>query len=93
MPVQGIALDVGGWVKRKNGLVRLAVMDLGVGIAAEHLETIFAEFRQVPHPGMGQGTGLGLAITRRLCRLLGGEGSVASGLGQGSAFAVTLPAE
>ena len=79
--------------QRENGLVKVAVVDTGRGIKEGDLGAIFEEFHQVLHPRMGQGTGLGLAITRRLCRLLGGEVSVTSVLGQGSTFTVILPAE
>jgi signal transduction histidine kinase len=37
------------------------------------------------------GTGLGLALARRLVRELGGKLSVASQLGKGSTFTITLP--
>jgi len=73
----------------------LQVTDSGIGIAPIDQERIFEEFEQV---GAGpradspnRGTGLGLAISRRLARLLGGEISLVSDLGQGSTFSLWLP--
>jgi signal transduction histidine kinase len=67
----------------------LAVQDTGTGIAPEHQESIFAEFVQVG--SRSDGTGLGLAISRRLARLLCGDLRVASEVGKGSTFTLTLP--
>jgi len=71
------------------------VSDPGIGIAAVDQERIFEEFEQV---GAGpradspnRGTGLGLAISRRLARLLGGDISLVSNIGQGSTFSLWLP--
>ncbi len=71
----------------------IAVIDTGIGIAAEHQAVIFDEFRQVEgsYARSRGGSGLGLAITQWLVTLMGGTVTVRSVLGQGSTFTVTLP--
>ena len=71
---------------------RIAVSDTGVGIAAEDLEHIFEEFRQVGDLKARQaGTGLGLALCRRLAEAHGGHLAVSSDPGTGSRFELVLP--
>jgi signal transduction histidine kinase len=77
----------------------LQVADTGVGIAEEDQHAIFEKFRQgrtaMPSGDAMtreySGSGLGLSIVKELCKLLGGEVSVQSELGKGSAFTVRLP--
>jgi signal transduction histidine kinase len=78
---------------RRDGEVRVAVQDTGVGIAPEDQARIFDEFQQVLRNGSGphEGTGLGLALSRRLVEMHGGRIWVESRLGHGSTFSLTLP--
>ena len=75
------------------GRVRLTVRDTGIGIAPESLERIWEPFQQVEQSMTRTvgGTGLGLTVSRRLARLLGGDVTVQSSPGEGSAFTVWLP--
>jgi signal transduction histidine kinase len=76
-----------------GGAIVFEVADTGIGIPEHDLAAIFDEFRQLDgsmsrhHGGMG----LGLALVRRLAHLLGGEIEVASQVGVGSTFRLTLP--
>jgi signal transduction histidine kinase/DNA-binding response OmpR family regulator len=72
--------------------IRFAIRDTGIGIAAEHVESIFKEFTQADSTMTRRygGTGLGLAISQRLVRLMGSELAVTSEVGRGSEFAFTL---
>ena len=77
--------------------LRFAVRDTGIGIAPEHIGTVFKEFTQADSTMTRRygGTGLGLAISQRLVKLMGGELQVASEVGKGSefSFAIDFPAE
>lgn len=74
-------------------MVQFVVRDTGIGIASEHLEDVFepfwhAEERAAPDRG---GIGIGLTVSRRLATMLGGSLRVASHVGSGSDFTLTLP--
>jgi len=69
------------------------VSDTGIGIAADKIDTLFAEFRQgdatISHEFGG--TGLGLSITKKFVELHGGRIWIESELGRGSTFFIEIP--
>jgi signal transduction histidine kinase len=75
--------------------LKFSVSDTGIGIAPEHHAAVFDDFSQVDSPVQKRlrGTGLGLSLSRQLAVLLGGHVEVASELGKGSVFSVTVPVQ
>lgn len=72
---------------------RIEIIDTGVGIPANRLDAVFRPFEQADSSTSRKygGTGLGLPITVTMCNLLGASLTVASTLGKGSTFSITLP--
>ncbi len=76
-----------------TGWVYFRVGDIGPGIPADQLDAIFAPFveAQSGHTRNKDGIGLGLTISRRLARLMNGDLTVQSVLGDGAIFTLWLP--
>lgn len=79
-------------------LVNVSVSDTGIGMDEAALNRLFKAFSQADSSIQSRfgGTGLGLAISRRLARLMGGDISATSRVGEGSVFTLTFlatPAE
>jgi PAS domain S-box-containing protein len=68
------------------------VVDSGIGIPANKLESVFDPFTQAESSTTRKygGTGLGLTISRRFARALGGDITVSSEMGKGSVFMVRV---
>lgn len=88
----------GGFVqltaRSESGLALIKVIDSGEGIPEEHLTRIFERFYKVDGSRKKEtkpGTGLGLAIAREIVLSHGGEITVRSIPGEGTAFEVSLP--
>jgi signal transduction histidine kinase len=73
--------------------LRYCVSDTGIGIPADQLDNVFAEFRQVDATIAHEygGTGLGLSITKKFVELHGGRIRVESEPGKGSTFSFEVP--
>lgn len=74
-------------------ILRLSVVDTGIGIAPEDQPKLFQPFFQIDSALNRQyvGTGLGLPLVKRIVELHGGHVAVSSALGAGSTFDVDLP--
>lgn len=75
------------------GRLRIRVTDTGPGIHPANLPNLFQMFEQGDSSTSRRfgGTGLGLAISQRLARLMGGEITAQSQLGQGATFELVVP--
>ncbi len=80
--------------RRTDGIEELVieVEDTGIGISDDQLQTIFRAFEQADPSTTREygGTGLGLAVSEKLAKLLEGEITVDSTLGEGSTFTVRV---
>ena len=79
--------------RRLGAMLRVEVVDTGIGIPEGELIKIFGEYHQIDNPAResGRGLGLGLAIVHRLGDLLGHPVHVRSRTGHGSNFWLEMP--
>ncbi len=79
----------------EEGNVVVKVIDTGIGIKPNDMETMFETFRQIDS-GLSrkyEGTGLGLSISKKLVESMGGRMWATSTWGSGSTFGFSLPSE
>jgi len=76
----------------KNGKLRVAIEDTGIGIPDEKKEDLFKPFERLGYEASDiEGTGIGLIITRELVHLMDGKIGFDSEAGKGSKFWFEVP--
>jgi|SRR5579871_368169 len=78
-------------LERLGSVLRVLVTDRGIGIALEQHARIFERFGRAAATSNYGGLGLGLWIARQIVEAHGGTVSVASRLGEGATFTVSIP--
>ena len=78
---------------RADGVLKLEVVDRGIGIARGEQSKIFEKFYRTCDPLVHntKGSGLGLSLVRHIAQAHGGEVEVESAPGKGSKFTLSLP--
>ena len=86
------SISLSARIDESTGMIVFVVHDTGTGIAAADLERIFEPFTQLEgaYSRTQSGTGLGLPVSRRFARMLGGDLTVESTIGEGSAFTARI---
>lgn len=80
-------------IKNDQKELKIKVVDQGIGIPADKLDSIFESFKQVDSSTTRKfgGTGLGLGISKELVERQGGSISVESIINEGSTFSFIIP--
>lgn len=97
--LMNLLINAGQSIKDKGGIrvssathrhyAQIRISDTGEGISEEHLDRLFDPFFTTKP--VGEGTGLGLAIAQGIIEEHGGQITVASELGRGTTFTISLP--
>ena len=76
-----------------DGVAQITISDSGIGIPSEDLPRVFERFYRVDKARSREmgGTGLGLSIVKHVIEQMGGTVTVASSVGEGSRFTITVP--
>lgn len=74
-----------------NSLVRIDVVDNGIGFDPKYVEQVFEPFERLSKGIDAEGTGIGLTICRKIVHRHGGEISAHPAPGEGTRFSVLLP--
>jgi len=86
------SVAIGASFDPQTHVVTIQVIDSGAGISHEEQSKVFDHFAQAKQGALTAsiGTGLGLPISRKLARLMGGDITLRSELGEGSVFTLTF---
>ncbi|MDX1707003.1 MAG: ATP-binding protein [Desulfobacterales bacterium] len=87
----GGRVDVSIQSDNNTGGVSLVIRDSGIGISEKDRPRIFERFYRCDPSRSEAGIGLGLSFAQTVARAHGGDITVASELGRGSTFTITLP--
>ncbi len=92
-PKGHVLIDVSALsVADRHAVLRIAVEDSGIGIAADKVASIFDKFTQADSSTTREygGTGLGLAICKDIAHAMSGSLTVSSIHGQGATFVLNI---
>jgi len=95
MKYSGDSREIEIALRRADGRAEIRVVDHGIGIPPEEQRRIFEKFYRAPtrENQLIPGAGLGLTLVEHVVKAHGGQITVESAPGQGSAFSVRLPLE
>jgi PAS domain S-box-containing protein len=79
--------------QRDGGVVRLSVIDHGIGIPPDEIERLGEKLFRASNSKGHDGSGLGIYIARKYLELQEGELRITSEVGKGSTFSVELPCD
>ncbi len=78
-------------LQKQNNMVRISIIDTGVGISEKLLLEIFQPFNRLNAASNIEGTGIGLSISKQLIEMMDGTIGVNSKINEGSEFWIELP--